>query len=153
MLDQRELRDKLAATLNGGSRGWNDDEPAVVEAGCELVLRRYYGPAGADEASVAWLATALREAFAADKRPIDEHQVQTVIRAALGDTTGDLGTDVSGDAYRVRAVVAAFLSVRMSLDAAAVDEILREAERVAFERGWHPPLAPRRCSWAAAGRS
>jgi hypothetical protein len=68
-----------------------------------------------------------------------------------------MGTDIHGaieccpqfgmlmpeDAYRIRVVVAAFLSVRLGLDGAAVDEILREAERVAFERGWHPPLAPR----------
>jgi hypothetical protein len=57
MLDQRELRDRLTATLNGGSRvGWNDDEPAVVEAASELMLRRYYGPDGPDDVAVTWIA-------------------------------------------------------------------------------------------------
>jgi hypothetical protein len=32
----------------------------------------------------------------------------------------------------------------MELDEAAVDGLVREAERVAFERGFHPPLAPKR---------
>jgi len=41
MLDQRELRDELIATLNNGEAvGWNDDEPAVVVACCELTFRR-----------------------------------------------------------------------------------------------------------------
>jgi hypothetical protein len=45
MLDQRELREQLKFTLNGGNAtGWNDDEPAVMEAACELTARRYFGP-------------------------------------------------------------------------------------------------------------
>ena len=144
MLDQRELRDQLTATLNGGRRtGWNDDEPAVVEAACELMLRRHYGPEGPDDASVRWLAALAREAFAADRSPIDEHHAQAIIRAALGGTTADLSMMRSGDSYRVRGAVAAFLSVRMGLNESAVDEVLREAEQMAFERGFHPPLVPR----------
>jgi hypothetical protein len=46
MLDQQDERDRLVATLNHGSAiGWNDDEPAVVEAAGELVMRCLFGPA------------------------------------------------------------------------------------------------------------
>jgi hypothetical protein len=45
LLDQRELRDQLRVTLNGGEAGWNYDEPAVVEAVCLVALRRLF-PAG-----------------------------------------------------------------------------------------------------------
>jgi hypothetical protein len=143
MLDHRELRDDLTATLNGGRRGWNDDEPAVVEAAFELMLRRYYGPEGPDGVSVEWLASLAQEAFAADKSPIDARQAETIIRAALGDSGADLGMIRPMDGYRVRGAVAAFLSVSMKLGESVVDETLREAERLAFERGFHPPLAPR----------
>ena len=32
---ETEKRNRLASTLNGGTDGWNYDEPAVVEAACE----------------------------------------------------------------------------------------------------------------------
>jgi hypothetical protein len=48
------------------------------------------------------------------------------------------------DKLRVRGMVAALLSVvTMTFYETEVDEVIREAERVAFERGWHPPLARR----------
>lgn len=43
LLDQRELRRKLTTTLNNGKPGWNDDEPAVVEAACEIAVREFFG--------------------------------------------------------------------------------------------------------------
>jgi hypothetical protein len=49
MLDRPDERDRLVPTLNRGSvTGWNDDEPAVVQAAAELVLRRFFGPGEAD---------------------------------------------------------------------------------------------------------
>jgi hypothetical protein len=33
---------RLAHTLNRGQKGWNDDEPAVVEAACEMAVRRFF---------------------------------------------------------------------------------------------------------------
>jgi hypothetical protein len=38
------------------------------------------------------------------------------------------------------APLAAFL---LELDEGSVDEIIVESERLAFERGWHPPLIRR----------
>ena len=43
LLDQRELRRQLTTTLNNGKPGWNGDEPAVVEAACEIAVREYFG--------------------------------------------------------------------------------------------------------------
>jgi hypothetical protein len=44
MLDQRDERDRLASTLNRRVAGWNDNEPAVVEAAAELGLLCYFRP-------------------------------------------------------------------------------------------------------------
>jgi hypothetical protein len=42
-LGQWDLRDRLRGTLNKGLAWWNDDEPALVEAVCELSVRQYFG--------------------------------------------------------------------------------------------------------------
>jgi hypothetical protein len=73
MLGQRELRDQLVSTLNGGSRGWNDDEPAVVEAACELTARRYFGDAPDDE-KISDLARMFMEATADADRPVSQER-------------------------------------------------------------------------------
>jgi len=144
MLDQRELRDSLIVTLNGGRAGWNDDEPAVVEAACELMLREYFGPAGPDAAALQRLSVEVRDGYAADKLPVSQEDAEAVIRVALGKAEGVGGTVHRGHAYRIRAMVATILAARLGMQDVAVDAVLREAERVTFERGWHPPLVPRR---------
>ncbi len=37
--------------------------------------------------------------------------------------------------------VAAAACRKLSLDEAAIDQMIVEGERIAFENGWHPPLA------------
>lgn len=37
VLEQRDLRDRLVKSLNGGQGGWNNDEPAVIAAACQLL--------------------------------------------------------------------------------------------------------------------
>ncbi len=148
MLGQRELRDRLLLTLNGGSKGWNDDEPAVVEVAAELVLRRYFGPDETSPEDITWLAQLVSASMAQDERPLDERQAETVIRSALGEERSALEALLAVDRFRLRGIVASLASLKMELHAAEVDALLREAERVAFERGWHPQLVPRSRSGA-----
>lgn len=43
LMHDPELREQLRSTLNGGKEtGWNDDEPAVIEAACELAFRLFF---------------------------------------------------------------------------------------------------------------
>jgi hypothetical protein len=144
MLDQRGERDRLVRTLNGGSAtGWNNDEPAVVEAAAELVLRRYLGPGEPDPDKAGSLAHAVTAGLGEIKRPLDAHHADAVIRSALGMPSPVFDALKPGDKYVLRMAAASIASVTMELDEAAVDELLREAERLAFERGFHPPLVPR----------
>lgn len=144
MLDQPDERDRLVATLNRGSAtGWNDDEPAVVEAAAELVLRRFFGPGEADADRLWWLASVTRLGMAEISRPLDEHHAEAVIRSALGEPASGLAALKPGDKHVLRGTAVTIASINMDLDEAAVDDLLREAERIAFERGWHPPLVPR----------
>jgi hypothetical protein len=74
-LDRPDERDRLVTTLNPDSAtGWNDDEPAVVQAAAELVLRRFFGPGKADADKVSWLASAACVSMAEMTRLLDERQ-------------------------------------------------------------------------------
>jgi hypothetical protein len=144
MLDRREERDRLVRTLNGGSAtGWNDDEPAVVQAAAELVLRRYLGLGEPDPDKAGSLACAVTAGLGEIRRPLDEQHADAVIRSALGAASPVFDALKPGERHILRGAAASVASVTMELDEAAVDELLREAERIAFERGWHTPLAPR----------
>jgi hypothetical protein len=143
MLDRQHERDRLVATLNRGSaKGWNDDEPAVVEAAAELVLRRFFGPGQPDADRLWWLASVACLAMTDISRPLDERHAEAVIRSALGNAAGTSFSMSSGDKYLLQGALASLASINMDLGKAEVDELLREAERLAFDRGWHPPLAP-----------
>jgi hypothetical protein len=150
MLGQPELRDKLVTTLNGGVNGWNDDEPAVLEAACELMATRYFGPEPADHGGdVSDLAGMLAEATAEARVPVSQQQAASLIRAALDRTAPDAGLRPS-QAYIFRSYLLSFMTMKLSLSEDEVDAVLREAERIAFDRGRHPNLVPRRNSGAAA---
>jgi hypothetical protein len=146
LLGQQELRDQLATTLNGGVKGWNDDERAVAGAACELITRRYFGDEPTDE-EISDVARMIMEATAGEKEAVSQQNAAAVIRSALGETI-ELSGIRPGQLYLARTTTIYFAAKKLRLPAGEVDALLREAERVAFERGWHPALAPRRSTKA-----
>lgn len=78
LLGQTELRDRLRPRLNGGDKGWNDDEPAVAEAACELAVGRFFGSSYDVRAVTAFVAE-LREATGNDPA-YDQLKTEAVIR-------------------------------------------------------------------------
>jgi hypothetical protein len=144
MLGQQELRDELVTTLNGGIDGWNDDEPAVLEAVCELMVRRYFG-ALPDDDEISDVARRLEEGTAQANRPVGQWQAEAVIRSGLDRSAAAAGMS-RAELYLFRSYVIVFIALKLKLAASEVDELLREAERLAFERGWHPRLVPRQNS-------
>jgi hypothetical protein len=139
LLDQRELRDQLNSTLNGGKEGWNDDEPAVVEVACQLAVRRFF-PADYDVRDVTAFVSELRLATGYDAS-LQQLKIEAVIRSALGETDVVTYDITPGQKYHMRIAVIAMVTQKLGFDEAGVDEMITEAERIAFERGWHPPLA------------
>jgi len=83
---QPELRERLRPALNGGRDGWNDDEPAVVQAACELAVRRYFFP-GYDVRQVTAFVSDLCQATAGGPTSLDLLEAEAVIRVALGRST------------------------------------------------------------------
>jgi len=141
LLRQTELRDRLHPKLNGGREtGWNADEPAVVEAACELAVGRFFGTSYDVRAITAFVAE-LREATANDPTH-DRLKTEAVIRLALGDQDVDTAGITAGQKLRIRgAVLTLALGKLGRLSEADVDQLITEAEKIAIERGWNPPLA------------
>lgn len=137
---QPELREQLRSTLNGGKNtGWNDDEPAVLEAACELALRRFF-PQDYDIRAITAFVSELRVATGHDPA-LEQLKTEAIIRSALGETdvvTGDL---TSGQKFQVRIPLITMVTRKLGLDEAAIDQLIADSERAAFARGWHPPLA------------
>jgi hypothetical protein len=143
MLRQDELRDRLNTTQNG-------DEPGVVEAAHELVVRHYFGVTP-DEGEILAIAGMLEVRTAQAKIPVSEHDVEAVIRSALQGSGAPQGVHRSM-LYLLRGHVIMLIAGLLQLAEPEVNALLREAERVAFERGWHPVLVPRGSAREHPGR-
>jgi hypothetical protein len=139
MLDQRELRDQLATTLDRRREGWNDDVLLVAEIASTLVAPGYFGPVPTED-EIVWLAEIIHQTLASERRDVDAQAAQALIKSALGSADS---VDINrGDRFVAVAVMVAFLSQLLHLQQTTADTLIREAERMAFERGAHPPLAP-----------
>jgi hypothetical protein len=135
---------RLVRTLNGGSAtGWNDDEPAVVQAAIELTLSRYYASSDQQSGELEGLISAVKRALAADNRSGDAPKAEAVILSATGDDSHGIEMVPRIHRFRLRAVTVGLASIMLELSEGEVDSVLREAERLAFEQGFHPPLVPR----------
>lgn len=137
-LNQRELRDELKARLNDGNPGWNDDEPAVVDFSCRLVLRRFFG----NEYSAGDVTDFIdfTEMAAADDPLFDRLEAEAVVREALGETGIDTRGINRARKFVLRGMTAGIGALIIELGEASVDEIIVDSERMAFEQGWKPSL-------------
>jgi hypothetical protein len=139
LLNQRDLTKHLKTSLNYGKPGWNDDEPAVVEALCEIAVRQYFG-VDYDVRAITSFVSQMRSQIHSVAPP-EQLATEALIRSALGET--DVATDdiKGGQKWVIQISVLTQVSLRLGWDEATVDQRIVEGERVAFERGWHPPLA------------
>lgn len=138
-LHQQELRKELQVTLNGGKPGWNNDEPAVVEIACQIASRRLF-KGGYDASDIAKIVDVMRAATEGDS-PVDPLKAEAMIRDALGEPDIDVKNIDPGQKFRLRYLIAVTSTSLLESDEVAVDEIIADSERIAFERGWKPPMA------------
>lgn len=129
----------LARRLSDGQDGRSDDESAVVEAASELALHQYFG-ADYDVRSVTALVTEFRATKTSVQMP--GHLVlEAVIRSDLGDQDVDLSGIAPVDRFGIRGAVAGLISMKAGWTEPEVLDLVLNAERIAAERGWNPPLA------------
>ena len=84
----------------------------------------------------------LGEATAGASTSVTPQQADAVLRSALHEPGAD-GAMTRGELFLFRTYAIVFMSLKLRLGEQAIDELLREAERLAFERGSHPQLAQR----------
>jgi hypothetical protein len=136
---QPELRQALVPGLNGGKAGWNDDEPAVVQAAAGLLLRRYLGSACDQQAVTAFVS---QITAALTPRPeIDPAKIETMIRVALGDSQVTANGITPGQQLGNCLLAATMACNKLALTNDAIDQVITDSERIACEQGWNPPPA------------
>jgi hypothetical protein len=140
LMRDAELIHMLTGQLNGGKKGWNRDEAAVMQAVCVLAVQWYFGP-GYDVRAVTEVASFLREAdLAGGTTPHSQLEMEAVIRHALGETDVDIGGITAQVAYEVQGAVTGFIAWKSEFTGSQIDELITEAERMAFARGLNPAL-------------
>jgi hypothetical protein len=139
-LNQQELRDELKLRLNGGKPGWNHDEHFVVGSVCAVAVRKLF-PAGPDIREVTAFVTDLRGRIHSTTPP-GQHVCEAIIRDAFRDKNVDFSNVSLGEMMNAQVAIAGMAVLNLGLGEAAIDEIVVEGERLAFEDGRHPPLAP-----------
>jgi hypothetical protein len=140
VLDDADARTCLGHQLNGGVRGWNDDEPAVVEAACEIAVRKYFGPDPAPEAIAAFVSE-LHRRVKDSRSPLERHSAEAVVWWALGKRDCEIDGLKRVALFNARGLTAVQICIWLQLDSSDVEELISDAEVIAFERGWNPPLA------------
>lgn len=131
---------RLAQQLNRGERGWNDDEPAVVEAACELAVRRFFGPNGSG-IPVRDFVSDMRRRISMLKTPPSQKDMEAVIGSAL-DNNSPAPTNIGrGELLNIRSAVTVNVSDLLKLDRNAIDKLIFAAEQTAIKRGYRPPVA------------
>jgi hypothetical protein len=140
LLGESETYRRLGQRLNGGKAGWNDDEPAVVEAACELAAQQLFG-SEYDGQMIADFVSGMRTRITRGKVPPSQEEMEAAVRAAVGDRNSDSVNIKRSELFNIRVAVLVNISDGLSLDSEAIDVLLVNAEVLARRRGWVPPLA------------
>ena len=131
---------RLNSGLNGGKPGWNQDEPAVVEAACEQAARRFFRP-DYDVRDVTAYVSDMLARVPESKMRGGHLEIEAVVRAALGETDVALDGIRPAALHNIRHIVTTDMTYRLDMSAPEIDQMLSDAEPIAFGRGWNPPLA------------
>lgn len=139
LLNDSDLRRKLTAHLNGGKPGWNDDEPAVVQAVCELAVQRFFGES-ADIQAVKEFVSEMRRKIARGRTPPTQESMEAVIRVALGEEASKISKLKGSELINIRGATTAEVCDLLNLSEPQINEMIIAGESTARARGWVPPI-------------
>jgi hypothetical protein len=125
----------------GGNPGWNSDEQAVVEPVGQRILRLLFVKEDAAHGIADFLD--LLELAAAGDPPIDRRKEEMLVREMIGEPNAEAKNISRSQKLLLQTMTAPSAAFILALDGGSVDEIIVDSERLAFERGWHPPLIRR----------
>ncbi len=139
MLFNSSERQRLSRLLNGGKSGWNYDEPAVVEVAFQTVVNRIFS-SSADVREVTAFVQNLRSRMHGPEVP-DQLESEALIRAALGDPDVVIRGIEFSNILSIHTLVLISAAQRLGMSESEITQLVVDSERIAFERGWKPPLA------------
>jgi hypothetical protein len=139
LLGDREGYARLGPLLNRDEKGWNEDEPAVVKAACQLMVREYFR--AYKHVSIEAFVADIWDRIAKQRTPPRQEDMETVIRAALNESIEVPPHIRRGELHGIRGAVTANISDILRLDVARIDRLVTEAETTARARGYDPPLS------------
>jgi hypothetical protein len=134
-----EEHKRLLKHLNRGEKGWNEDEPAVIEAACQLAVRRLF--AEYPHVSIEEFVRDMRERNHKQKTAHGREDMEAVVRAALDDSVSVPPHIRRGELLEIQGAVAFNIISILKFDDQALEHFIVEAEALAMERGYQPPLA------------
>ncbi|HEY1622729.1 MAG TPA: hypothetical protein VGG16_02935 [Streptosporangiaceae bacterium] len=142
VFEDYQTRLYFTTRLNRGQYGWNQDEPAVVEAACALAVRRLFRMGYNAELVSHYVEEMFgRLETSGNQVPANRGQTQAIIQAGFWDP----GAAISGltplRLMVMRGLVFIYACASLRMHERAVHRLIVEAERIAFEQGWNPPLA------------
>jgi hypothetical protein len=139
LLNDNDLRKELTVHLNGGKPGWNDDEPAVAQAVCELAVQRFFGGVR-DMEAVKEFVSEMRRKIARGKTPPAQAPMEAVIRIALGQEASKALKLDGSELFNIRGTVAVGICDSLNLSERQINEMIIAGENMAKARGWAPPI-------------
>jgi hypothetical protein len=139
LLDKQKLVKQIVESSDPSA--WDRDASAVVEAMFEIAVPRYFRPHPYEHQLDQFLIEL--QATYPDKRTPRRPDIEALIRATLGEPDAAIGHVDSLRRFSIHSVVVDLIVQKLSMTRAAIDDLILEGERAAFERGWKPALADR----------
>lgn len=113
----------------------------MVEAACELVVRRFFG-SGYDVRAITTAVSWMRSAGQAKgKTPHGQLEMEAVLRSALGEMDVDISGIIPPVLMEIRGISLSYAVLKPDLREPEIAALIIEAENVALKRGWNPPLS------------
>jgi hypothetical protein len=139
LLRQSKLRDRIVDGVSPSV--WDRDALGVVQATFEIAVLRYFRPPPDEHELSGWVAE-LRDAFGQQPTP-DDSDMAALIRVTLGESNVAIDHIDTGTRLNIHCFVLWMITKKLDMSEPAIDDLILEGERTAFQRDWKPALADR----------
>jgi hypothetical protein len=139
LLRQHKLSKQIVDSVSPSV--WDRDAVAVVQAMFEIAVPRYFRPPPDEHELSGWVAE-LRDAFGQQRTP-DDSEIAALIRATLEESDAGIDHIDTETRLNIYGFVLGMITKKLDMTEPAIDDLILDGERVAFEGGWKPALADR----------